>query len=113
MTISVLLKCISLVETKSFYKDILGFEVHESSENTITVKKENGRLIFTDLELWPGIPSNTATIYFALTNVDEYFNSIKDTSIILWPLDNTSYGSREFGIKDNSDYHIAFAQNIV
>lgn len=112
MTISVLLKCNNLEETKSFYKDILGFRVKDSAENTLTAEKEDGKLIFTVQDLWPGRPNNSATIYFSLSQVDSYFNSLKDNSFVLWPLEKTSYGSKEFGIKDNNGYLLAFSQRI-
>lgn len=110
MTMNVLLKCGRVEETKAFYSEILGFEVSDSAEGTCTVKKEGGTLIFTDAELWAGPPHCTGTIYFFLADVDGYYEEIKDKAIIRWPLEEMSYGTREFAVKDCNEYTLAFAQ---
>ncbi len=112
MSIQLLLKCHDVETTKSFYDEILGFNVSDSENNTCTVEKDGGRIIFTSEELWSGYPKCTGTIYFFIDNVDEYYESIKEKAIIKWPLENMPYGTREFGVKDYDDYILAFAQRI-
>ena len=112
MAINLLLKCHDVKKTKSFYKDILEFEVYDGANNTCSVEKEGGVIIFTNEELWSGYPKCTGTIYFFLNDVDTYYKAILDKAIILWPIENTSYGTREFGVKDYDEYHLAFAQKI-
>ena len=104
------MKCESMISTKNFYSDILGFNVVDSAGNTLTVEKEGGRLIFTEHDLWNVGSGISGTVYFAIQNVNDYFNSIKDKSVVIWPLENTPYGSREFGVKDVNGYYLAFAQ---
>jgi predicted enzyme related to lactoylglutathione lyase len=110
MPISVLLKSRDLEATKSFYAEMLGFEVIDSGEATCTVQKEDCSIIFTTEELWSDHPKCTGTIYLFIDDVDAYYESIKEKAIVLWPLQDMPYGTREFGIKDYDEYHIAFAQ---
>ncbi|MGI9319584.1 MAG: VOC family protein [bacterium] len=112
MPINLLLKCHDVQTTKSFYEEILEFNVRDSANNTCTVEKEGGSIIFTSEELWAGYPKLTGTIYFFLQDVDKYHENIKDKAIVKWPLENMSYGSREFGVKDNNEYILAFATRI-
>lgn len=108
---NLLLKCGNVDETKAFYSEILGFEVSDSADGTCTVRKEGGTMIFADADLWQGPPHCTGTIYLFLDDVDAYYNEIKDKAIVRWPLQDMSYGTREFAIKDCNDYTLAFAQN--
>jgi len=55
MTLSILLKCANLEETRAFYSEILEFKVSESAEETCTAHKAGGTLVFTE-ELWKGLP---------------------------------------------------------
>jgi len=112
MAINLLLKCHDVEATKIFYEEILEFDVSDSAGDTCTVEKEGGVIIFTSEELWTGHPKCTGTIYFFVDDVDKYYKSIKDKAIVLWPLQNMPYGTREFGVKDYDEYHLAFAQRI-
>ena len=110
MTMSLLLKCGRVDETKAFYAEILGFEVSDSAEGTCTVQKEGGTIIFSDAKFWAGPPHCTGTIYFFLADVDRYYEEIKEKAIVRWPLESTAYGAREFAVKDCNEYTLAFAQ---
>lgn len=110
MPINVLLKCHDAEITKSFYKEILGFDVVKFDQKSCTVKKEDCNLIFTSEDLWNGSPNFTGTIYLFINDVDAYFESIKEKAFVQWPLQDMPYGIREFGVKDYDEYYIAFAQ---
>ncbi len=112
MSINLLLKCHDVETTKSFYKEILEFEVSSSANNTCTVEKEGGIIIFTSEDLWSGYPKCTGTIYFFIDDVDLYYEAVKDKALIKWPLEDMPYGVREFGVKDYDEYFLAFAQRI-
>ena len=112
MPINLLLKCHDVETTKSFYKDILEFEVRDSANNTCTVEKEGGSIVFTSEDLWSGYPKCTGTIYFFIEDVEGYYERIKDKAIIKWPLQDMPYGTREFGVKDYDEYCLAFARRI-
>ena len=104
------MKCHDLETTKSFYSEILDFEVIDADDGTCTVKKDDCSIIFTAEELWSGYPKCTGTIYLFIDDVDAYYESIKEKAIVLWPLEDMPNGRREFGIKDYDEYHLAFAQ---
>lgn len=110
MTMNLLLKCHSVDDTKAFYSEILEFDVSDSAEGTCTVQMEGGTIIFPDANLWDGPPHCTGTIYFFLADVDAYFEKVKGKAIVRWPLEDTSYGTREFAVKDCNEYTLAFAQ---
>lgn len=107
-----LLKCKNIAETRSFYEEILDFQVFDSAQGTCTVQKGDGSIIFTEEDLWGGHPRCTGTIYFFLPDVDAYYASIKSKASVHWPLQSMPYGTREFGVKDCNEYTLAFAKGI-
>ena len=109
MPISLVLKCHNVETTKSFYADILEFNVSDSADETCTVELEGGSIIFTAEELWSGYPKCTGTIYFFIDDVTSYYEKVKDKAIVRWPLQEMSYGTVEFGVKDYDEYTLAFA----
>jgi predicted enzyme related to lactoylglutathione lyase len=112
MTLSLLLKCADLEETKAFYSEILEFDVSDTPEETCTVRKSGASIIFTADDLWEGHPHCTGTLYFFLPDVDEYYDAVKHKAFVRWPLEDMSYGLREFGVKDCNGYTLAFAKRI-
>ena len=112
MSIGVLLRCTDLEATKSFYAEILEFAVADGPENTCTAQKADASIIFTSDDLWGGPPHCTGTIYVFLSDVDAYYDSIKNKANVQWPLEDMAYGLREFGVKDCNGYTLAFARRI-
>ena len=110
MSMNLLLKCVSIDQTRAFYSEILGFDVSDSAEGTCTARKAGGTIMFADADLWQGPPHCTGTIYFFLDGVDAYYEKVKDKAIVRWPLQDMSYGTREFGVSDCNKYTLAFAQ---
>jgi hypothetical protein len=110
VTLTVLLHCRDLEGTRAFYSTILGFSVSDATDETLTVEKSGARLIFTNQDLWNGGPSCSGTFYFAVPDVTEYFAVVKDRVAISWPLQQTAYGTTEFGLNDCNGYCLAFQQ---
>lgn len=110
MPLTILLRCNDLEETRRFYHSALGFNVRDTAEGTLTVEKHGGALIFTPGDLWERPTGFSGTIYFTVPDVDGYFNAVKGKVTVSWPVQDMSYGSREFGIKDCNGYHLAFRQ---
>lgn len=107
---NLLLKCNSISATKAFYQEHLAFKVSNTAHGSCTVENEDGTIIFSDGEHLGNAPVCSGTIYFFLSDVDTYYESIKNKVTVLWPLQEMSYGTREFGIEDINGYRIAFAQ---
>jgi predicted enzyme related to lactoylglutathione lyase len=112
MSVTLLLRCNNIEETRAFYASVLGFAVASSSEETITAEKHGGKLIFTGQDLWKSGPACSGTIYFTVPDVDSCYASLKDRTAIYWPLQDMPYGSREFGITDCNGYTLAFQQQV-
>jgi len=111
MTMNLLMKCKDVEETKAFYSNVLGFEVADTAGDTCSVQKAGGTIIFSTGNNLGDSPAMSGTIYFFIPNVEEYFEAVKDNVDVKWPLQDMSYGTREFGIADCNGYHVAFAQS--
>jgi predicted enzyme related to lactoylglutathione lyase len=112
MPLTLLLRCDDLDETREFYRSVLGFNVTDSAEGTLTVEKQSGKLIFTTLDLWKSSPFLSGTIYFTVSDADGYFASIQGRVPVAWPIQDMPYGSREFGVNDCNGYTLAFQQQV-
>jgi len=108
MSLTLLLHCKSLPATCEFYRDALGFKVGTTLNNTATVSLNGSSLIFTDSDLWKSAGCGSFTIYIAVTDIGRYFEAVKDKLEVAWPLQEMSYGSREFAVKDCNGYLVAF-----
>ena len=110
MPLTLLLLSRNLDETREFYQKALGFHVRDTAEGTLTVEQHGAALVFTSGDLWGTPPGFSGTIYFTVADADGVFDSVKDKVTVVWPIQNMSYGSREFGIRDCNGYHLAFQQ---
>jgi predicted enzyme related to lactoylglutathione lyase len=110
MPLTILLRCKDLDETRKFYSSVLGFSIADTAEDTLTVEKNGGKLIFTRQDLWNSDPACSGTIYFTIPDTIEYYAMVKDRAKISWPLRQMPYGSREFGVNDCNGYSLAFQQ---
>lgn len=108
--LTVLLRCRDLDETREFYRSALGFDTRDTPEATLTVEQGDAALVFTPNDLWNGLLGFSGTIYFTVPDVCSYYASVKDRVKLAWPLQDTSYGSKEFGVTDCNGYHLAFQQ---
>lgn len=52
MSLTLLLRSEDLALSRNFYRGVLGFSVEDTAEDTLTVEKEGGKLIFTQKDLW-------------------------------------------------------------
>jgi len=86
----------------------MGFDVRPSHGDTVTVTLNNSSLIFTESDLWEDAGPGSLTVYIAVTDIDRYFDSVKDKAEVVWPLQEMAYGSREFGVRDCNGYLLAF-----
>ncbi|MCM5682667.1 bleomycin resistance family protein [Schlegelella sp. S2-27] len=110
MTLSVLLRCNDLNETRRFYESTLGFIATATAERTVTLEKGGAKLLFTEQDLWHGDPACTGTLYITIPDVDDFHVRVRGLAPLAWELQDMPYGSREFGIKDCNGYLLAFQQ---
>lgn len=110
MPLTILLRCRDLEDTRRFYQSALGFDVCDGDGGTLVAEHHGGALIFTSDDLWDGPPGFSGTLYFTVPDAESYFAVVKHKVAVAWPLQEMSYGSREFGIKDCNGYFLAFQQ---
>lgn len=111
MSLTCLLRCADLDQTRAFYRDALGFRVADTAEGTLTVEQHGGKLIFTPQDVWnTARPACSGTFYFTVPDVQACHDAVKGKAVIAWPLQDMAHGAREFGITDCNGYHLAFQQ---
>lgn len=107
---------IQLKETIEFYRDVLGFTVHEQNEawGWASLQKDNIAIMFAKpTEHMPFThPMFTGSFYIETDQVDVLWNNLKDKVTVVYPLENFDWGMREFAIKDNNGYIIQFGQEL-
>ena len=99
-----------------WYTQQLGFAVRWRAENDGAGENcllESGKtsLIVSSGSHLGEQPGFSGTLYFEMSGVDQFYQRIKDAVEIAWPLDNMSYGTREFGIRDPDGYTLAFVED--
>lgn len=55
-------------------------------------------------------PLFTGSFYFTVTDVEAYWQRLKDSTRICYGPENFEYGMREFGVFDNNGYLLQFGQ---
>jgi hypothetical protein len=100
-----------------FYTGVLGFTVRwradndGDGENCMVAAGTTNLLLSTGSHLGDK-PQFTGTLYFDMIGVKGFFDQIKNTVAIVWPLETMDYGQTEFGIKDCDGYTLAFAETL-
>lgn len=111
------LKVADLPRALDFYANVLGFSVawrapnDGGGENAMLIAGATKVLLTTGSHLGDQ-PRFTGTLYFHMTGVGAYFESIRDRVEIVWPLETMEYGQHEFGIRDPDGYMLAFAETV-
>jgi uncharacterized glyoxalase superfamily protein PhnB len=52
----------------------------------------------------------TGSLYFRPDNIDRLWERVKDRVPVVYPIENFSYGMREFAIRDNNGYILQFGK---
>ena len=111
------LKVGDLKRAVEFYTNVLGFSVawqaanDGGGENAMLQAGTTSLLLSTGSNLGDK-PQFTGTLYFNMTGVKGFFESIKDRVEIVWPLETMEYGQQGFGIRDLDWYMLAFAEAV-
>jgi len=100
-----------------FYTGVLGFRLawrkpaDGGGENCLLAWGTAELMLSTGLHLG-GPPSLTGTLYFNGSDVGSLYERIKGHVMVIWPLADMEYGTREFGIRDVDGYTLAFAEEL-
>ena len=120
--------------TIAFYRDVLGFKVTaqipDENPTWCFLFRDDAAIMFTtpeehehgededhshdhDHEHHDSSGSNRLwTIYIYSDGVEELWEELKDEKNVAYPLYDTHYGMREFGLRDPDDYMLSFGRDI-
>jgi len=109
-----------IVQTVSFYVDLLGFQ------QTGSYKGEDGSEIWAEVTLGESriwffsnaldkqpVPAFSGLIYVFVDDIDALAKSLEGNVLFAWGPETQVYGLRELGIQDVNGYYIVFAQDMV
>jgi uncharacterized glyoxalase superfamily protein PhnB len=105
-------------ETAKFYNQFLGFSINgvyddeKEGSRVIFLQHGNIQLMVSDRPDVDDAPLFTGTLYFNIKGVEEYYNTVKANKEVefVWDIGVMEYGTKEFGIRDNNGYTLAFAE---
>ena len=106
------------VKAAEFYRDKLGFTIgpYDPSEPFfVIVRRDNAQIMLNRSENGHGT-SNRAhkeqsdDAYVWVSDLDVFWEEVKDNVKIVRELATAPYGIKEFSIEDNSGYALTFAQ---
>lgn len=110
-------------KTVKFYKKIFGFEVVQTVPKGgelewAEIKCGNVRLMFQSRESLSSDISEfkksklggTLTFFIKLNDIEEFYKRIKNKAEIIQDLHTTSYGMKEFSVRDCNGYILALAE---
>jgi uncharacterized glyoxalase superfamily protein PhnB len=111
------LKVVDLDKALAFYTEVLGFAVawsapQDGGGDNAMLQGGSVSVLLSTAEQLGSQPQFSGTLYFNMLGVDEFFDRVKDRVKLIWPLDVTEFGQREFGIRDPDGYTLAFAEPI-
>ena len=58
------------------------------------------------------MPGGTATLFFVVSDVDAYHQTVSRAGKVVMPLKTQFYGMREFAIEDPDGHILTFAQRV-
>jgi uncharacterized glyoxalase superfamily protein PhnB len=96
-----------------FYVEVLGFSCGMQAPGYSNLYRDAVRIMLAapnkHLE-WKG-PSFTGQLYIDLDTaeeVDALWEKVKDRAEVIYAVGDFDYGMREFGVRDDNGYHLAF-----
>jgi uncharacterized glyoxalase superfamily protein PhnB len=101
-------------QTIAFYRDVRGLECTNQMEGWAWLANHNIELMISLANQHEPLdkPQFTGSFYFHLDDVDGLWERLKDKVPIVYPIENFSYGMREFAIRDNRGYILQFGSPI-
>ncbi len=102
----------NITGTIKFYTEMLGFICTEFNEEW-----QWASLLKNEIEIMLSKPNDhikfhkigfTGSFYFEVENAEEFWNILKNSVEIVYPLETFEWGITEFAIKDNNGYVLQF-----
>lgn len=107
-----------LEATVAFYQQTLGFVVDELRPewNWAHLHRDEVQLMIAARsadEYFDGLPKFTGSFYFTVSDVDAWWEKLKDKVEVFYPIENFAHHMREFGIRDNNGYILQFGRELL
>ena len=112
--VSIALSTEHVARSVKFYVEQLGFTCTLQLEGFARVRLGAANIMLGQPNAhlpWQG-PRFTGSIYLAVDNVDDLWESLKTRARIVYPIETMEYGVREFGLLDDNGYQLSFAQHV-
>jgi uncharacterized glyoxalase superfamily protein PhnB len=98
-----------------WYTGVIGFELlwrkaDDCGGEACMLREGSLTLMLTTGANLGGKPAFTGTLYFNMKDVAAFYELIKATVDMVWPLEKMDYGTLEFGVRDPDGYVLAFAE---
>lgn len=115
-SLSPLLQVDDLQKTIDYYVNVLGFtcDAHEPGWGWASLTKD-------EINIMLALPNQhspyhhsllTGSLYLRTDDANAWWNQLKDTNEIVYPIEDFEYGMREFAIKDCNGYILQFGQSL-
>lgn len=109
----------------TFYRDVLGFSIKTTVPDAppfvfVWLERDEVPVFLNDPgaveQDMPGartrVPGGTATLFFVVSDVDAYHQTVSPRARVVMPLKTQFYGMREFAIEDPDGHILTFAQRV-
>jgi len=109
-----ILRTHNLQQSMAFYCDRLGFKCTQKTDDWAFVERDGITLMLALPNAHEPFdrPAFTGSLYFNVDDVDDLCRNLKDTSEIVYPMEDFDYGMREFAIRDSNGYCLQFGKEI-
>ena len=96
----------------AFYTGTLGFRCANQMDGWAVVERNGVELMFAlpNDHIPFERPLLTGSLYLRANSVEELWADLKEKANVLYPMEDFSYGMREFAILDNNGYCLQFGQ---
>ena len=114
-----------IAKSTGFYRDVLGFSVKQTvpdaapfvfvwlERDGVPVFLNDPAAVEKDVPGASGRPAGgTATLFFAITGVDDLHEQIARQTRVVMPLKTQFYGMREFAVEDPDGHLLTFAERV-
>ena len=109
----------------TFYRDVLGFGVKQTVPDQapfvfVWLERDGVPVFLNDPKAvehdFTGAtsraPGGTATLFFVITGVDAFYESVSSQTAVVMPLKTQFYGMREFAVEDPDGHLLTFAERV-
>ena len=100
--------------TKTFYTEVLGFQVLAEDEGWMSLGRDQAEVMFSLPNEQRAIagPILSGSLYMRTDDADGEWAHLHGRCTVCYPIATFDYGMREFGVFDNNGYLLQFGQQL-